>query len=241
MFTLLHQIAKHFQFIDRVFADFFQNALPHLPIYNPKTVSDFLEAARRKAEAQQSVDSIEAEEIFLGDLGHFCEDVFKSFSAPENTPQPIFTTSYNRDNDLLRYLQDGFEVFYWDFMVDRVLDLHANSHSMVADVLVRYVDSVTVDLQFYTRQLEAEKLDSAEPLLGDIKKRMDILRSIRTSTTVGLGGKAEWLENCHCGTSQIKQLEIQKETIDVLLKEKHEHHEATEVSCILVLLVNMMI
>lgn len=208
--------------VDRLFADFFQNALPQLPVYNPKTVCDFLEIARTKAAAQQSVESIEneAEEIFLGDLGHFCEDVFKSFSTPEDTPRPIFTTSYNRDNDLLRYLQDGFEVFYWDFMVDRVLDLHANSHSMVADVLVRYVDSVTVDLQFYIRQLEAEELGSAEPLLDDIKKRMDILRSIRTSTTVGLGGKAEWLENCNCGTSQIKQLEIQEKTMDLLLTEK---------------------
>lgn len=96
--------------------------------------------------------------IYLGDLGHFCEEVARTWETPTHGStsnderreptehSPKFAVRPGRDYEILYCLQDAFEVPYWEFMLDLFLHRRANSTALSGEVVLRVLDSVKLEL-----------------------------------------------------------------------------------------------
>lgn len=190
--TRLHHIAERFQYLDRGFAEYFQVVVAS---FDQDHVRQLLDNARKNVAKSQNHNSGRVggvESIYLGDLGHFCEEVLGTRGQP-NGQNPKFVVTYGRDQEILHYLQDAFEVPYWELMLDFFLRWRANSKTLSGDVVLRVLDSVKLDVLDGKRRLldELENLkgsdeEDIEPILKGINARIAVLQSVWDSTTSNL-------------------------------------------------------
>lgn len=165
-----------------------------MPSYNQDHVRQLLENVRKDIASRQNRNpdrENDSESIYLGDLGHFCEEVSRTWSQPTR-PIPVFIVTHRRD-EILNYLQDALEVPYWGFMVDLFLGWRANSKALGGDVVLRVLDNVKLDVLDGKRhlldeleELEAKDKEDITPIVKGIDARVRVLESMRDNTTSNL-------------------------------------------------------
>lgn len=165
-----------------------------MPSYNQDHVRQLLENVRKDIAGRQNRNpdrENDSESIYLGDLGHFCEEVSRTWSQPTG-PIPVFLVTHRRD-EILNYLQDALEVPYWEFMVDLFLGWRANSKALGGDVVLRVLDNVKLDVLDGKRhllddleKLEGEDKDDITPIVKGIDARIRVLESMWDHTTSNL-------------------------------------------------------
>ena len=134
---------------------------------------------------RQSLDTIDGEasaSIVLGQLGDFCEDVAHGWM--KETGQKLKFAPHNRDKDILYYLQDAYEIPYWDLMMNLFSSWRVNSKSLSGDVVIHVLNSVKLDIKEkktrlgdVMRSLSQSEKDEIAPILKGIDARLDTLGS----------------------------------------------------------------
>lgn len=188
-----------------------------VPSFGQHNVRNLLDSARKSIARSQIHDPSQEDSskpIYLGDLGNFCEELGRGWEEPnpesisnddEDKPvkePPKFTTRHGREHEILYYLQDAFEVPYWEFMLDLFLRWRVNSTALSGDVVLRVLDSVKLDLLDGKRQLldelghlSADKREDIGPILKGIDARIKLLESVWDGATSNLYQKHSFLES----------------------------------------------
>jgi len=229
----LFQIAQRFQFLDRCFAEYFQVVVKS---FNRGQVQRLLREARESIVSRQNRNPnrvSDPESIYLGDLGDFCEATALTW---ENSPPlrlgPEFVVTNRRDHEMLHYLQDAFEVPYWEFMSDLFLGWRVNSNSLSGEVVLRVLDSQTIDLRDDLRRLHDDLVElqtgdeeDIQPIIDGIEERLAVLRSVLDSTTSNPEGREDFLssvfENTHHAQSTTSTIEPLSSRVDELAKNRN--------------------
>lgn len=130
----------------------------------------------------------EPETIYLGDLGEFCERVSQAWDPNSGTSQyekPRFNITHRRDQEIFEYLQDAFEVPYWELMLDLFLQWRANSRSLSGDIVLKVLSSLEREIKTGRRQLlsdveaqSEDKLEDLSPILEGIDARLAVLGTV---------------------------------------------------------------
>jgi hypothetical protein len=194
----LCHIAKLFQYIDSGFAEYFKAVVCRLPY---DTVEDCLESARSRVEQMQGLGTKppsdakqplrkkrtsgkkqpsgqskdQSEPVLnLGDLGNFCEEVFGKLNTNEEARVHYATTDCVQD-DLLHYLQDSFEIPYWEFMLRLFLQQSATSRSLSATVVFRVLSSLKIEVLDRRNLIPKAMSKDIEPLMKGINTRIEVL------------------------------------------------------------------
>jgi len=180
----LCHIAELLQYIDNGFAEYFQVVVLQLPLL---TVERYLESARNKVEKKQAQSKHERRPdspLNLGDLGNFCQKVFDRHMDCDRRRVSYETTDYLQEQ-MLNYLQDSFEIYYWQFMLDLFLQQSVNSRSLSATVVIRVLSSYKIEILHKTdvirRHLAAsgnKSGDEIEPLMKGIDARIAVLEGV---------------------------------------------------------------
>ena len=175
----------------------------------------------------------DSESIYLGDLGNFCEATALTWNNPQSPPlSPEFVVTHRRDHEFLHYLQDAFEVPYWEFMSDLFLGWRANSKSLSGEVVLRVLDSLTIDLRDDLRRLHDDRAmsqmddeEDMEPIIHGIEDRLAVLMGVLDSTTSNPEGREDFLssvfENTHHAQSETNTKEPQSSETDEVAKSKN--------------------
>lgn len=176
-----------------------------VPSFNEDQVQQLLSEARESIASRQYRDSdrmSDPDSIYLGDLGDFCEETALTWKKPPPSKRPEFEITYQRDHEILRYLQDAFEVPYWEFMLDLFLGWRANARSLSAEVVLCVLDSQSIDLQDDLRRLHADLVRSdkddkegIQPILNGIDERLAVLKSVLDSTASNPEGREDFLSS----------------------------------------------
>jgi hypothetical protein len=177
----LCHIAKLFQFIDTGFSEYFQVVILRLPRL---TVDQYLDLARSRVERKQARGankSLSDSPIDLGDLGTFCANAFDRRGTGDEDRFRYDITDCTQE-DLLHYLQDAFEIPYWQFMLDLFLQENVNSRSLSATAVFRVLSSLKLEVlnkrEGIRRDLAASKdsrREDIEPLMRGIDARVAVL------------------------------------------------------------------
>ena len=181
-------LAGRFNFLDRGFAEYFQTVVPSFDQdYVQQRLNDIRQMITKSQNLNTSGDD-EPETIYLGDLGEFCEEVSQawnhapSFGQPE---RPTFSVTHRRDQEIFEYVQDAFEVPYWELMLDLFSQWRANSKSLSGDIVLKVLDSLEREIRTARRQLindlDAQSKDSLEslaPMLAGIDARLAVLGTV---------------------------------------------------------------
>jgi len=183
----LCRIAELFQFIDNGFAEYFQAVVSRLP---RDTVEGYLDSARDQVENKQARDKKQAlgqhkdhsdSVRNLGDLGNLCEKVSSRLKTSEES-RVLYDITDCSPEDLLHYLQDTFEIPYWEFMLDLFLQQNVNSRSLSATVVFRVLSSLKIEV-LHRRDVIRKDLatsqndrgENIEPLMKGIDARVKVL------------------------------------------------------------------
>jgi hypothetical protein len=183
----LCRVAKLFQYIDSGFAEYFQAVISRLP---PDTVEGYLKLARdrrvKKKQASDQEPALDEEQalgrhkdrtdpiLHLGDLGNFCEKVLHKLKTNEEGRVPYDITDCTRD-ELLQYLQDSFEIPYWEFMLKLFSQQHANSRSLSAMAVFRVLSSLKIEILHRRHLIRNDLSEDIEPLMKGIDARIKVL------------------------------------------------------------------
>jgi hypothetical protein len=175
----LYRVAQLFQVLDRGFAECFQAMLGS---WSPNNLDQSLASARKQVEKLQPPQEDPAT-VHLGDLGHFCEALAKMPPEERRTPEFVITTGH--DQIMLRYLQDAFEVPYWDFVLERLHVSRSNARTLSGEVVIRVLESLKIDVlvarQHVLNELTAlpdSEKESIQPILSGIDLRVSTLESL---------------------------------------------------------------
>jgi hypothetical protein len=178
--TEFASIARNFQLLDEQFAFYFKSiVLLKLAREDLDHLLDDARATVRKV--QHELD--EHQELVLGDLGQFCEDV--ASKAPEDIPE--FTSTDGSVDAKLHYLQDAYlDMPYWYF----ILELFANEQSKAKELVIRLMSHVKLDSINRRAKLLENAMSWTEVEVEDVRKMGPILN--------GIQARLECLDNiCH--------------------------------------------
>lgn len=184
-------LASRFQFLDRGFAEYFQTVVPS---FDQDYVQQRLEEIRHEIARGQSstpTGDQESDNIYLGDLGEFCERISHLWDYDPNNPnngrpkEPMFNITHRRDQEIFEYLQDAFEVPYWELMLDIFLHWRANSISLSGDIVLRVLEGLEREIRTGRRQLisdingqSEDTLEDLAPILEGIDARLKVLGTV---------------------------------------------------------------
>jgi hypothetical protein len=178
--TEFAHIAQNFQLLDEQFALYFRSVV--LLKLAREDLDHLLREARATVHKVQD-ELGEHQEVVLGDLGQFCEDI--TGKAREDMPE--FTSTDGSVDARLRYLQDAYlDIPYWCF----ILELFANEQSKAKELVIRVISHVKLD----SINRRAKLLENAATWTGveveDVKEMGPILN--------GINARLECLDNiCH--------------------------------------------
>ncbi|KAJ5895612.1 hypothetical protein N7495_007303 [Penicillium taxi] len=177
-------LAGRFSFLDRGFAAYFQSVVP---TFDRAHVKERLKYIRQGLARRQNSNSSSLEHsgpLYLGDLGEFCEDVTKTWNG-HNGELPNFNGTHRRDQEIFEYLQDAFEVPYWELMLDIFLQWRNNSRSLSGDVVLKVLESLKREIKTGYRQLlediHTQSKDSPgdlAPIIEGIDARIAVLDTV---------------------------------------------------------------
>lgn len=177
-------LAGRFDFLDRGFAEYFQTVVPSFDQdYVQQRLNDIRQVIAKSQKTNLAVEN-EPETIYLGDLGEFCEKVSQTWN--NMSPRwPAFNITHRRDQEIFEFLQDAFEVPYWELMLDIFLQWRANSESLSGDIVLKVLDSLEREIRTARRQLlndlamqSDDSLESLAPILAGIDARLAVLGTV---------------------------------------------------------------
>lgn len=177
-------IAKLFQDIDSGFAEYFRVVVLRLP--HP-AVAGCLQSAQARVEKKQARSQHDGgpdTPLNLGDLGNFCENVFENHKTGDGG-HALYEVTDCTQEALLHYLQDAFEIPYWQFMLDLFLQQNVNSRSLSATVVFRVLSSFKTEVlhrrDVIRRELAASKdtcAEDVEPLMRGVDAHIAVLEDV---------------------------------------------------------------
>ncbi|KAF7198650.1 hypothetical protein HII31_00389 [Pseudocercospora fuligena] len=200
---ILRKIAELLRFLDRGFAEYYQlgaSTFDHELIGDQlSTIKDSIrmrQQSQSKVRPQAATDS-----VWLGDLGHFCEEIAKRTERQnQGLAQSSLKFKITNSSQELRYLQDALEVPYWTMLLNLFLDWRANTRNLMADVILRVLSHFKVEvlnlrhqLRVTLKELEESEPESIEPILLGIDTRIDVLQGAWDENTSQI---ADLLQSC---------------------------------------------
>ncbi|KAH7358005.1 hypothetical protein B0T11DRAFT_354651 [Plectosphaerella cucumerina] len=193
--NMLLRIYDKLHFLDRGFAEYFTSIVEGDAAH---VRTQFQDIRRRFASAQNpNVPTSGPDndvDVNLGDLGHFCEQVLQVYEAakPYKFPGgPIFHVTCGDVTDKLNYLQDALEVPYWDLMLKHFGIWRANSHGLMGKAILSIIYSAKLELKVAVAELMQQAaargiMEDLAPIVKGIKRRIELLDSVRDSSVDGL-------------------------------------------------------
>lgn len=185
--TELAHIAQNFQLLDMQLASYFKSIVL-LKKLAREDLGHLLREARGTVRKVQH-ELGDQQEVVLGDLGQFCEDV--TDEAREDTP--VFKSTDSGVDARLRYLQDAYlDVPYWCF----ILELFANGQGKAEEMAIRTMSHVKLDSINRMAKLrenaatwtgvEVEDVKNMGPILAGIHARLECLDNVCHSHALDL-------------------------------------------------------
>lgn len=177
----LLKVAKLFQFLDCAFADYFQWVVPAL---DRDYAQEKLQAVRQDIAKRQNRPANEPDSVYLGDLGHFCEEVALTWVNEDRArPPPLpFKIITRRDQEAFQYLQDALEVPYWELMLDLFVVWQVNQRSYTVDAIIRVLHSIALEVrQNLVADLGSESGEDEKkmgPIIEGINARLEVLDGV---------------------------------------------------------------
>lgn len=178
-------LASRFNFLDRGFAEYFQTVVPSFDQeYVQQRLSDIRQSIAKGQNSNMNGEG-EPETTYLGDLGEFCEKISRAWNQVP-TERPTFNITHRRDQEVFEYVQDAFEVPYWEVMLDIFLQWRAkNSKNLSGDIVLKVLESLEREIRTARRQLlndlDMQTEDSPEslaPILEGIDARLAVLGTV---------------------------------------------------------------
>jgi hypothetical protein len=181
-----------------------------MPPVGQQNVWKRLDSARKsiaRTQAQGPTPEDSPQPIYLGGLGNFCDEIARTWEDPAHgsiinqgggglvnvQPPPKFAVRHGRDHKILYYLQDAFEVPYWEFMLDLFLQRRVNLTSLSGDVVLRVLDSVKLELLDERchllnelGRLSGDTREDVGPILKGIDAWIKLLESVWDGPTSNL-------------------------------------------------------
>lgn len=178
----LLKIAKLFQFLDCAFADYFKWVVPAL---DRDYAEEKLQAVRQDITKRQNRTANEPDSVYLGDLGHFCEEIALTWNNEDRERQaspPIFNIITRRDQEAFQYLQDALEVPYWELMLDLFVVCQVNQRSYTVNAITRVLHSIALEVrQNLIADLgskSGEDIKKMGPVIEGINARLEVIDSV---------------------------------------------------------------
>ncbi|KAM0083666.1 hypothetical protein ACKRZS_004118 [Fusarium odoratissimum] len=175
----LVEISKPLHFLDCAIAEYFQAAGPSL---DQEHVHECLKKIRHDIVNRPGNGSHQpmAPDVYLGDLGSFCEAVAKSWTNPGSS-QPVFNLTCRSDDEIFHYLQDSLEVHYWELSLQLFSEWRQQVKSLTEDLVIRVIESVKHEILIGRSRLAAyaeSGQDDITQILKGIDRRIRILDSV---------------------------------------------------------------
>jgi len=185
----LEQIAWLFADLDEFFAAMFVYVVL---ASDTSKLSEELAGIRREITSRQATDpshsfqSDSQESIYLGDLGHYCEALLKQSKRTEHKLDitislPEFRPTHSNEQSWIDYLEDGFEIPYWDLMLKAFSSSRLRKSTLGSKVIATALISMRSDIvdSRCTLQKVHERVPEREDISGIltvIDKRITILQ-----------------------------------------------------------------
>ena len=149
--SYLEQIARLFTDLDEFFAGMFVHVVLSS---NASKLDKELARIRREITSRQATDSSHSdsqENIYLGDLGHYCEALLKQSRQTEHkldasTSLPEFRPTHSDEQSWIDYLEDGFEIPYWKLMLNAFATSRLKKSTLGGKVIATALISMRADI-----------------------------------------------------------------------------------------------
>jgi hypothetical protein len=187
--------------LDEFFAAMFVHIIMASDI---SSLREDLEDIRHEISTRQTTDSCDGDDqdtIYLGDLGHHCENLLEHHrqarrDSKDTRSPPEFTSTHSDEQSWLDYLEDGFEIPYWKMMLDAFSTSQLNKPTLGGKVISTALISMRADILNLRYKLK-ETLDttpdgeSLEGIVSVVDKRINILRSFTDRVVYDRGLSAD--------------------------------------------------
>jgi hypothetical protein len=187
--SCLEEIARLFADLDEFFAAMFVHVVLSS---DASKLSKELARIRREITARQATDSLHPPsgdsqgDIYLGDLGHYCEALLKQNRQTEHkldvkTSLPEFRPTHSDEQSWIDYLEDGFEIPYWKLMLNAFSTSRLRKSTLGGKVIATALISMRSDIVDLRCTLQKVLERASEPenikgILDVIDKRIKILQ-----------------------------------------------------------------
>jgi hypothetical protein len=172
----LLEIAKPFQFLDKGFAEFFAmvTANSDSSIFRPG-LADIRGVITKKQPNKLP------EDVNLGDLGHYCEDISRDQGA-KLSGNLAFRPFLGRSSDVMIYLENSYEVLYWDFILDIFGSSEAHNQNLTVEAVTRAIYQANTEVKGLLRLLQDDLTGLADhedigTIVKGVYKRLEVLDS----------------------------------------------------------------
>jgi hypothetical protein len=163
--------------VDSCFAEYYQIVVH---FFDASLIRQSLEGARNKIEASQPALD-DPDSVYLGDLGHFCEEVARRRLNFESKPVK-FTITAGNNRETMQYLQDAYEVHYWEITGDMFFKWRANNKTLSSDLVLRVLNDVKIEVLGCRKRLwealqglQGEQSEDIAPIMEGIDSRIRVL------------------------------------------------------------------
>lgn len=143
--TALIKIAVVCQFLDMAFAEYFRTAIKPL-----QGVVSKLETIREQICSRQSDGS-----EYIGALGEYCERISSLPSGATDVPMERYSGRATGD-EIQPYLQDAFEVPYWDMMASQFIQSHHVNGQFTYDAILSVINDKRRELKLRLQQAKSQ-------------------------------------------------------------------------------------
>ncbi|KAK8133458.1 hypothetical protein PG984_005470 [Apiospora sp. TS-2023a] len=191
----LISIADHFFFFDSSIAQYL--ATLQLQIGDRVHFRNLLAAAREKLGSEQAA---KGDDIWLGDLGNYCDYIALPPQVRENPPPKYQNLVSSDSSDFAVYLQDVIEVHFWESILLLGRDQRDPADPWLRQLILRSIFSVIVDVEVEIHRINqlpdvtAVEHEQLHPVMKGIEKRLECLRDVRMRARIGGGFDAVYKE-----------------------------------------------
>ena len=171
--TALIKIAVVCQFLDAAFAEYFRLVLSHL---------QDTKARLQRIRGQFSPSQVN-ETIYIGPFGEYCEHINATLREDKQARTERFRARATGD-DVLPYLQDAFEVPYWNMMADQFIKSKQHNNELTYETALSVINDKRRELKLRLQQIKQKWSRSLPQEIEDgILRRINVLDALLAQTT----------------------------------------------------------
>ena len=145
------------------------------------------------ARRQQRSSTVPGEDVYLGDLGHYCEEIASSWDSGTANERPKFSVWHKDDQQKFCYLQYALEVPYWELMLTLFAERHDSRADMTRVAMFRILESIKLSVLAEKKRLLAVMQDLGEDgkedldeIIAGIDARIKALEGVQGGLDVNL-------------------------------------------------------